>query len=111
MLSSAGGATVATLHDVARFPAVELDVALLVPEAVTAEKIEQATRSAGGKLLESVRIFDVYRGQGVAEGKKSVAIALTYRAADRTLTAEEVATTHERLLRKVTGAVGGELRG
>jgi phenylalanyl-tRNA synthetase beta chain len=97
--------------DVARFPAVELDVALLVPEAVTAEKIEQATRSAGGKLLESVRIFDVYRGQGVPEGKKSVAIALTYRAGDRTLTAEEVASTHERLVRKVTGAVGGELRG
>ena len=97
--------------DVTRFPSIELDVALLVPEDVTAERIEQSSRSAGGKLLESVRIFDVYRGKGVPDGKKSVAIALTYRASDRTLTAEEVAAAHERLVRKVSGAVGGEMRG
>jgi phenylalanyl-tRNA synthetase beta chain len=78
---------------------------------VTAERLEQSSRSAGGKLLESVRIFDVYRGKGVPAGKKSVAIALTYRASDRTLTAEEVASAHERLVRKVSGAVGGEMRG
>jgi phenylalanyl-tRNA synthetase beta chain len=102
---------VKTFTDVARFPSIELDVALLVPEDVTAERIEQSSRSAGGKLLESVSIFDVYRGQGVPAGKKSVAIALTYRAADRTLTAEEVTAAHERLVRKVSGAVGGELRG
>ena len=62
----------------------------MVAEDVTAERIEQAMRSAGGKLLESVRLFDVYRGQGIEAGKKSMAFALSYRAADRTLTAEEV---------------------
>jgi phenylalanyl-tRNA synthetase beta chain len=97
--------------DVPRFPAVELDVAIVVAEDVTAERIQQAITSAGGKLLDSVRLFDVYRGQGVAEGKKSMAFELAYRAADRTLTAEEVESAHERLLRKVCGAVGGELRG
>jgi len=97
--------------DVPRFPAVELDVAQLVPEDVTAERVTQAIVSAGGNLLESARLFDVYRGKGVPEGRKSMAFALTYRRADRTLTAEEVEQTHERLLRKVTGAVGGELRG
>lgn len=96
--------------DVARFPSVDLDVALVVPEDVTAEKIEQAACSAGGKLLESARIFDVYRGVGVPTGKKSVALALTYRAGDRTLTAEEVADAHDRLVRKVSAAVGGEQR-
>ncbi len=94
-----------------KFPAVELDVAILVDESVSAERIEQSMRSAGGKLLESVRLFDVYRGKGVAEGKKSMAFALAYRSPERTLTAEEVEGAHEKLVRKVLGAVGGELRG
>jgi phenylalanyl-tRNA synthetase beta chain len=99
------------LSDVPRYPAVELDVALIVAEDVTAERFEQAARSAGGKLLESVRVFDVYRGKGVPAGSKSVALALTYRSPERTLTAEEVENAHDRLVRKVSGAVGGELRG
>ncbi|TLM88624.1 MAG: phenylalanine--tRNA ligase subunit beta, partial [Actinobacteria bacterium] len=94
-----------------RFPAVELDIAIVVDESVTLERIEQALRSAGGKLLDSVRLFDVYRGKGVAEGKKSMAFALEYRAQDRTLTADEVESAHDKLVRKVLGAVGGELRG
>lgn len=97
--------------DLPRFPAVEHDIAIVVDEAVTAERIEQALRSAGGKLLESVRLFDVYRGAGVATGKKSMAFALAYRAPDRTLTADEVDAAHDKLVRKALGAVGGELRG
>lgn len=98
-------------RDIPRLPAVELDVALVVDEAVTNERVEQAIVSAGGKLLESVRLFDVYRGAGIPEGKKSLAYALTYRAPDRTLTDEDVRPAHEKLLRKVAGAVGAELRG
>ena len=97
--------------DVPKLPAIELDLALVVGEDVTAERIEQAVYAAGGKLLESARIFDVYRGEGVPAGRKSIAVALTYRAADRTLTAEEVDAAHERLVRKVSGALGAELRG
>lgn len=96
--------------DVPRFPGVELDVAIVVPEDVTAERIESSMASAGGKLLESVRLFDVYRGIGVPDGKKSLAFELVYRAPDRTLTAEEIEATHGRLVRKVCSAVGGELR-
>jgi phenylalanyl-tRNA synthetase beta chain len=102
---------VRTFADTPRFPAVELDLAIVVPEEVTAERVEQAIVSAGGKLLEGVRLFDVYRGAGVPEGRKSLAFALTYRAADRTLTDEDVSPVHDKLVRKVTGAVGGELRG
>ena len=97
--------------DVPRFPAVERDLAIVVAEDVTAERLEQSISSAGGKLLDSVRLFDVYRGTGVHPGKKSMAFELAYRAADRTLTAEEVDAAHERLVRKVVAAVGGELRG
>ncbi len=97
--------------DLPRYPAVKLDVAIVVPEDVTAERIEQSIVSAGGKLLDTVRLFDVYRGKGVEPGKKSMAFELAYRAADRTLTAEEVESAHDRLVRKVCGAVGGELRG
>jgi len=94
-----------------RFPAVELDVAIVVDDSVSAERVEQALRAAGGKLLEAVRLFDVYRGSGIPAGSKSMAFALSYRANDRTLTTEEVEGAHAKLIRKALGAVGGELRG
>lgn len=96
--------------DVPRHPAVERDFAIVVGEDVTAERVEQAIRSAGGKLLADVRLFDVYRGAGVTEGMKSIAFALQYRDAERTLTSEEADAAHEKLVRKVTGATGGEVR-
>lgn len=98
--------------DVARFPSVGIDLALVVDESVTAERIEQALASAGGKLLESARLFDVYRSEEhLGAGKKSMAFALTYRAEDRTLTSEEVDKVHNRLVTKVCNAVGAEVRG
>ena len=98
--------------DVPTFPAVSMDVAFVVDESVTNEKMVQCMTSAGGKLLESVQLFDVYRDDvRVGAGKKSMAYALTYRAADRTLTSEEVEKAHERLVKKVSGATGAEIRG
>jgi len=94
-----------------RFPGVKMDIALVVDEQVSAERAEQSIRSAGGKLLESVRLFDVYRGEGMPEGTKSLAFALVYRDAERTLTSDEVEAAHDRLVRKATGALGGHLRG
>ncbi|BAK44062.1 phenylalanine--tRNA ligase subunit beta [Eggerthella sp. YY7918] len=98
--------------DVPTFPAVSMDVAFVVDEAVTCEKLMQCMTSAGGKLLEDARLFDVYRDEErVGVGKKSMAFALTYRATDRTLTSEEVDKAHERLIKKVSGATGAEVRG
>jgi phenylalanyl-tRNA synthetase beta chain len=97
--------------DLPRFPGVKIDIALVVGEDVTAERAEQSIRSAGGKLLESVRLFDVYRGEGVPAGSKSLAFSLLYRDPERTLTSEEVEQAHEKLVRKATGALGGQLRG
>jgi len=97
--------------DLPRYPGVKMDVALVVDDSVSAERAEQTIRSAGGKLLESARLFDVYRGEGVPSGLKSLAYSLVYRDPERTLTSEEVEQTHEKLVRKVTGALGGRLRG
>lgn len=93
--------------EIPKYPAVELDLAIVVPESVTAERVRQALVSAGGKLLADARLFDVYRGKGVPEGSVSLAFSLTYRALDRTLTAAEVESAHDRLVRKALAAVGG----
>ena len=97
--------------DVPTFPAVSIDQAFVVDEDVTHERLEQCMSSAGGKLLAEVRLFDVYRdSERIGQGKKSMAYALTYRAADRTLTGEEVDKAHAKLVKKVCGATGAEVR-
>lgn len=97
--------------DVPTYPAIAIDQAFIVSEDVTAEKMTQVMSSAGGKLLESVRLFDVFRDdERVGAGKKSMAFTLTYRASDRTLTGEEIDKAHERLVKKVQGATGAEVR-
>ena len=98
--------------DVPQMPAVTHDLAIVVDEDVTCETLTQRIESAGGKLLESARLFDVYRDPiRVGVGKKSMAFELTYRAADHTLTSEEVEHAHEKLVKKVCRSTGGEVRG
>ena len=98
--------------DVPEFPPVEADLAIVVDEDVSAERVAQCIESAGKKAhLESVRLFDVYRDERrVGTGKKSLAWRLVFRAADRTLTGEEVEKAYARIVKKVTGATGGEVR-
>ena len=104
--------------EIPRYPAVTLDIALVVDEAVTAERVSLAMRSAGGNLLESVRLFDVYRdapetpadARRLPEGKKSLAFSLVYRAPDRTLADSDVRPAYEKLVRKVCAAVDAEVR-
>lgn len=97
--------------DVPRFPAVQIDLAIVVDESVTAQQVTQAITSAGGNLLDTVQLFDVYRDdERVGAGKKSLAFSLAYRAADKTLTSEEVDKAHDRLVKKVCNATGGEVR-
>ncbi len=98
--------------DVPEFPPVEADLAIVVDEDVAAERVCQCIESAGKKAhLESVRLFDVYRDERrVGAGKKSLAWRLVFRAADRTLTGEEVEKAYARIVKKVTGATGGEVR-
>lgn len=105
--------------EIPRYPAVNLDLALVVDEAVEVEQLVQAMSSAGGKLLDDVRLFDVYRdpvGQPLEKrrlplGKKSLAFSLSYRSNDRTLTDEDVRPVHEKLISKVCRATAAEVRG
>ncbi len=80
-----------------RFPATQRDLALVMDEAVAVGPLMTAMRKAAGSLLESIEMFDVYRGIQVGLGKKSIAFSLTFRAADRTLTNEEVQKAMEKV--------------
>jgi phenylalanyl-tRNA synthetase beta chain len=81
-----------------KYPAISRDIALLVKEEINVADMENIITEVGGKLLESVALFDVYRGKQVQLGQKSVAFTLTYRAADKTLTDEEVVKVHQKVL-------------
>ncbi len=98
-------------HEFSPFPAVQHDLAIVVPNEVTCEDLLQRITSAGGKLLESVRLFDVYRDPiRVGVGKKSMAFSLTYRSDDHTLTSDEVERAHGKIVTKLCKATGGEVR-
>ena len=99
------------VHPVPRFPPVLEDVALVVEEAVPAAALSAAIRGAGGPLLADVRLFDVYRGEQLASGKKSLAFSLAFQAADRTLTDAEVEAEKRRIIEAVSRELGALLRG
>jgi phenylalanyl-tRNA synthetase beta chain len=80
---------------VSGFPVAKEDVALIVEAEVPAAAVERALRAGAGPLLESIALFDVYTGPQVGEGKKSLAFALRFRAADRTLTDAETAAARD----------------
>lgn len=93
-----------------QFPSVRRDLALVVPEAVHHESILQAIRKVKAPNLESVQLFDLFRGGQVAEGHKSMAYAFTYRAADRTLREEEVTAAQARVTEALRQNFGAILR-
>jgi phenylalanyl-tRNA synthetase beta chain len=95
--------------DVTSFPAVLQDIAVAVAEDVTAADVVAAVRSGGGGLLAGVELFDVYRGEQVGAGEKSLALRLSFRAPDRTLTDEEVAERRA-AIEAALAEIGGRLR-
>ncbi|MEO5993139.1 MAG: phenylalanine--tRNA ligase subunit beta, partial [Arthrobacter sp.] len=88
-------ADVIVARHLSTFPVASQDVALVVPLEVPADEVESALRAGAGELLEDVALFDVYAGKGIEDGKKSLAFSLRFRAADRTLTAEEASAARE----------------
>jgi phenylalanyl-tRNA synthetase beta chain len=98
-------------EDLTSFPAVRQDLAVVVADAVPAARVLDVIRGAGGALLRNAEVFDVYRGEQVGEGRASLAVRLEFRAADRTLTDEEVAQRREKIVAALREQVGGELRG
>ncbi|WP_438311331.1 phenylalanine--tRNA ligase subunit beta [Sporosarcina sp. FA9] len=96
---------------VPRFPSMSRDIALVVSSETSAGTLEHVIRNAGGKLLQSVKLFDLYEGDNVEDGKKSIAFSLTYADAERTLTDDEVVKAHEKVLNALTTEAGALLRG
>jgi phenylalanyl-tRNA synthetase beta chain len=100
---------VATYSDVTSFPAVLQDLAVIVPEDVPAARLAEVVRAGAGDLLASLEVFDLYRGEQVGEGNKSLALRLDFRAPDRTLTDDEVAERRA-AIEKELESIGGRLR-
>jgi phenylalanyl-tRNA synthetase beta chain len=95
---------------VSPFPVATQDVALVVDSATPAAAVEAALRDGAGELLESLRLFDVYAGPQLGEGRKSLAYTLRFRAADRTLTAEEATAARDAAVAEATARTGATLR-
>ncbi|MFJ2772446.1 phenylalanine--tRNA ligase subunit beta [Streptomyces sp. NPDC087300] len=93
------------------FPVATQDVALVVDQEVPAAVVEYYLKGGAGELLESIRLFDVFEGEQIGEGKKSLAYALRFRAADRTLTVEEATAARDAAVARAAEATGAVLRG
>ena len=97
-------------EDLIGYPPLRQDLAVILPEEVPAVQALRAVRAAAGALLRDVQVFDVYTGPQVGEGRRSLALALSFRSSERTLTDDDVAPVRERIVAALD-ELGGELRG
>lgn len=93
-----------------RYPAIVRDVAVIVPDRMPAAEVEAVIRRAGGALVEAVGLFDVYQGDPVPPGKRSLAFSIQYRSPERTLTDEEVGAIHDTILQSLVRDLGAVIR-
>ncbi len=110
VLATASEATVQA-RELSTYPAAQSDVALVVDERVAAAVLESALRQGAGEMLESLSLMDVYRGDQVGPGRKSLAYRLVFRASERTLTTKEVNDLRDRAIESAAAAVGAVQRG
>lgn len=95
---------------ISRYPAVIQDIALVVDEIVESARVEQLIRQTGGTLLTDARLFDVYRGAPLSQGKKSLAYTLTFQALDRVLSDADAVKLRDKIVARLTRELGAELR-
>ena len=95
---------------VPRYPAAPRDLAVVIDETINAGQIEEEIKKVGGDLLEEVKIFDLYRGKQVGEGKKSIAFALQYRSSERSLESKEIIATHNKIAAHLKKHFNAEIR-
>ena len=100
-----------TYADLTSYPALRLDLSVVLPEAVAAARVLEVVRGAGGSRLADVSVFDVWAGEQLGEGRRSLALHLEFRASDATLTDSDVAPAREKIVRRLREELGGELRG
>jgi phenylalanyl-tRNA synthetase beta chain len=95
---------------VPKYPAVERDIAIIVDEEIEVAKIEQVISKKCKKILENMKLFDVYRSEKLGENKKSIAYSLLFRAQDKTLTDEEINGAMDIIINDLNKELGAELR-
>ncbi|HEY5864922.1 MAG TPA: phenylalanine--tRNA ligase subunit beta, partial [Candidatus Tectomicrobia bacterium] len=95
---------------ISRFPAALQDMALVLDADIPAQTVQETLRAAGGDLLRQVELFDLYQGEQIPAGKKSLAYALTFQAEDRSLTEDEVLQLYQRIQQHAAATLGAELR-
>jgi phenylalanyl-tRNA synthetase beta chain len=93
-----------------KFPPVLRDLAFILPENIKAQAVTALFREFGGEKLEAVSLFDVYQGEHIPNGYRSLAFSLTFRIPDRTLQDEEVNTIMEAIVKAATERFGAQLR-
>jgi phenylalanyl-tRNA synthetase beta chain len=98
-------------EEVIAFPAVRQDLAFVVPEEVEAEALVAAARNAAGAELREMRPFDVFRGEQVGSGRKSIAFGVVFQSTERTLTDEDATALRARIVEVLAQQFGAELRG
>lgn len=99
-----------SFKEIPKYPVVKKDVAFIVDDGVSVGKVMDVIKRAGGKTLKKQELFDVYEGVNVAEGKKSLAFALSFQDDNKTLTEEEVMLTFNNIIKKVTETIPATLR-
>ncbi|HQK91319.1 MAG TPA: phenylalanine--tRNA ligase subunit beta [Smithellaceae bacterium] len=97
-------------RELSKFPAVQRDVAFVVPESMESEKMLEIVLSQHEDLLENVSIFDIYSGKGLEERTKSLGLRFSYRALDRTLTDAEINSIHNRIVQNTVQQTGAKIR-
>ena len=106
-------AETAPLHYTAipRFPSITRDIALVVEKEAAAGDLKKVIAEAGGTLLKEVQVFDLYEGEKMEQGKKSIAFSLKYFDPEKTLTDEDIAKAHNKVLKALEEQAGAVLRG
>ena len=97
-------------QDVITFPVVKQDLAFVVDEHVTAAELEASAQEAAGEQLRSIRVFDVYRGDQIGAGQKSLALRVEFQSPERTLSDEDAAEIRGRIEKALAERFGAELR-
>ena len=98
------------VQPVSAFPPVLEDLAVIVDEALPADQVAAAIAAAGGELLTGLRLFDLYRGDQIGAGLKSLAYRVTYQATDRSLTDADAAKVRAKIVRRLEETLGARLR-
>ncbi|HWR61728.1 MAG TPA: phenylalanine--tRNA ligase subunit beta [Clostridia bacterium] len=93
-----------------KYPSVARDIAIVVTEEITAGQVEEIIRNKGGRLIEEVKLFDIYRGSQIENGYKSMAYSIVYRSDEKTLSEEDITKVHNKIVNSLVNQVGAALR-